>query len=501
MRQLHYSYPIDTLSIGSSLGNPTAWAMLDPLSDLKGLWNAADNRYYAGDWTLSLEVQGVFLEPTGTIFTPESQMTAFSGGHLRVEKTFFIPFAAAGRSSAVPAFCRSAIMLIRAFNDGPGEKDVTCRHRLVFPAVPNDLFTKQPPKAETEIQVSVKEEQQTCVITTDGLPSQARVFGSALPWKSCQADARGAEVEYVLHVEGGGGVADAAFVLAFSEEGRDAAKKVYKECQDPRALLKKSSEAYGELLSRSEIVTPEPVINRGLQWAKVNTFRVQHRYRGGLAFTNDPPQDIVVIRDLGWYVFGADYVTPDFCEGLLNFGEQYGYHEGGKLTEYLHADEVPPEQHDYKLNINDDTPLFVEALYHHAVTCLNEAHPGRVYELMRRAAEWILSQRTDGLVRCNADGTSVWGICGWRNIIEGYNLTGAVTEINAECYHALLLTGKVARKIGRTEDAERYSNAAEALKNAINSLLVSEQPRLYLLNLDNAGMPHHEVTGDLIFPV
>ena len=80
MRQLHYSYPIDTLSLGSSLGNPTAWATLDPLSDLKGLWNAADNHYYAGDWTLTVEAEETFLEPTGTVFTPESQMTSFSGG-------------------------------------------------------------------------------------------------------------------------------------------------------------------------------------------------------------------------------------------------------------------------------------------------------------------------------------------------------------------------------------------------------------------------------------
>src|SRR5512141_1129768 len=95
MRRLHYSYPIDALSVGSSLGNPTAWAMLDPLTDLKGLWNAADNRYYAGDWTVTLEAEGAFLEPTGAVFRPESQSTEFSGGKLRVEKTFFLPFAAA----------------------------------------------------------------------------------------------------------------------------------------------------------------------------------------------------------------------------------------------------------------------------------------------------------------------------------------------------------------------------------------------------------------------
>ena len=501
MKELRYSYPIDALFAGASLGNPTAWATLSPLSDLKGLWNAADNRYYVGEWIMTLAAEDVILEPTGSVFTPGAQSTMLSGGHLRVEKTLFIPFAPVERAGPVPSFCKSAIMLVRIVNDGADEKEVTCRHTLVFPPVANELFTKQPPQREREARVSVRDEQGACIVTTEGLPTQVRVFGSAIPWKKFRFDEKTVEVEYEVTVQGGGGVREEAYVLAFSEEGREAARKTFDQCQDGRMLLKKSAEAYAEVLSRTEIITPEPVINRGLQWAKVNSVRVQHRYRGGLAFTNDPPQDIVVIRDLGWYVFGADYVTPDFCEGLLNFGEQYGYHEGGKLTEYLHADEVSPEQHDYKLNINDDTPLFVAALYHHAVACLNDEHLGRVYGLMRKAAEWILSQVSDGLVRCSSSGTSVWGICSWRNIIEGYNLAGAVTEINAECYHALLLTGKVARKLGQLDDAERYSSAAKALKNAMNTRLVSERTGLYVLNLDNEGMPHHDVTGDLIFPV
>ncbi len=501
MRELHYSYPVDALSIGSSLGNPACWATLDAFSDVKGIWNSADNSYYLGEWTLTLEAGKTFLEPTGTVFRPVSQTTTFSGDELRAEKTFFLPFVPATGRSPVPLFCKSGIMLLRLFNDGEETKTVTCRHRLLFPAVPNDLFTKQPPKEETEKRVSIAEDGNTCLIMTKGRGAQARVFGATARWKSLHANDQSINLEYELTIDGGGGVVDAAFVLAFSEGGTDAANSGYIQCRDGWSLLKQSEEALAEVLGRSEIFTPEPVINRGLQWAKVNTVRVQHQYRNGLAFTNDPPQDIVVIRDLAWYVFGSDYVTPDFSEGVIDFGEKYGYHEDGKLTEFLHADEERPERHDYKLNINDDTPLFVEALYHHAVTCLNDAHLGRVYELMRRAADWILSQISDGLVRCTTDGTGVWGICSWRNIIEGYTLAGAVTEINAECFHALLLTGKVARRIGRIDDADRYTRAAEALRNAINALLISEQTRLYVLNEDSAGVKHHDITGDLIFPV
>ena len=60
------------------------------------------------------------------------------------------------------------------------------------------------------------------------------------------------------------------------------------------------------LLSRTLIVSPDPVVNRGMQWSKVTMERVRHRFRAGEAFTNDPPQDIVVMRDLAWYTLGMD---------------------------------------------------------------------------------------------------------------------------------------------------------------------------------------------------
>src|SRR5207249_2664676 len=127
---------------------------------------------------------------------------------------------------------------------------------------------------------------------------------------------------------------------------------------------------------------------------------------------------------------------------------RFCYHDEGKLTEYIHAGEQSPEMHDYHLNINDDTPLFVYALHHHALVAGGNSPLEHVYPLMQRAAGYIISQIKDGLVRCFSDGTSVWGICGWRNIIDGYNLTGAVTEINAECYFALKLTADVAQRLG-----------------------------------------------------
>jgi hypothetical protein len=244
------------------------------------------------------------------------------------------------------------------------------------------------------------------------------------------------------------------------------------------------------------VFTPEPLINRGVQWAKVNMVRVQHRYRIGDGFTNDPPQDIVVIRDLAWYVLGSDYLTPGFSRNLLDLSREFAYHPDGKLTEFIRANEAEPEKHDYKLNINDDTPLYVYALWHHALACADDYTLARAYPLMARACDAILGQMQQGLVHCTATGTSVWGICGWRNIIENYNLTGAVTEINAECYYALKVTSLAAAAVGEQEDAARFTTAAAALRETINAKLISDQNGMYMLNV-----AHHDVTGDLIFPV
>ncbi len=176
-------------------------------------------------------------------------------------------------------------------------------------------------------------------------------------------------------------------------------------------------------------------------------------------------------------------------------------HDGGKLTEYFHADETVPVRHDYHLNINDDTPLFVWGLIHHALVSGDRKFLSRHWSVIAGACDWILLQVRDGLVRCMAEGTNVWGICSWRNIIDDYTLSGAVTEINAECCLALRLAAGAAEVLGYTGESKRYLDAADTLRREINSRLRSGKTGMYLLNLDNEGGAHHDVTGDQIFPV
>lgn len=498
MNMLSYTYPVSSLFTGSSLGNRFVFAQLDEQTHLKGLWSSIDNQFYLGEWTVDIMLDGTLLHPHETVVAPESQTTRLVNGEGSAERQFYLPFAATEETLRDIDGSRKGIYLVRLQTGKTRSSLFVVRHSLVFPALPSPKFIKKPPVEQTQKHVKVVCRENHSEITTLGTPQEARVFWSTTPLHLCSSDDRSMVVEYSYQLQPGE-ILEIPFVFAFSPKGVERALVAAQG--DPKRVLEQARAEYADLLSRTHIVTPEPVINRGLQWAKVNTARVQHTYRIGEGFTNDPPQDIVVIRDLGWYVLGADYISPAFSRGLLDLAEKYAFHEGGKLTEFIRANETKPEKHDYKLNINDDTPLYVYALYHHAVTSGDDNFLRYAYPLMKRACDWILSQITDGLVRCYADGTGVCGICSWRNIIENYNLTGAVTEINAECYHALCLTASVAQQLGHSDEASHYQRSADDLKKSINAQLISEKTGLYLLNIGTDGVRHHDVTGDLIFPV
>jgi len=493
-----YTYAVKDLFTGSSLGNLQTFARLDEHTNLKGLWSAGDNQYYVGEWIVEIAVDGMVLEPGTTSFFPESQHTDLVLDNVSGRKFFFIPFAVHGSTEMTPAEMRAAVYIIGLTNTSKIPVEVTVRHKLTFPALATDRFTKQPTPDQIDKKVSIVRNGNHVAINTVGNPAEVRVFRSSETIRSFTATETTLQMEYSYRLDPGTSH-DKSFMLHFSPEGMAATPS--DDLTNVTELLERSRREYRQLLSRTFIFTPDSMINRGIQWSKVNTVRVQHLYRIGEGFTNDPPQDIIVVRDLAWYILGSDYLTPGFSEGLLQLCEKYAFHEGGKLTEYLHADEERPTRHDYGLNINDDTPLYVYALFHHGITSPKRELLRSAFGNMKRASDWIVSQMQDGLVRCHADGTNVWGICGWRNIIDDYNLTGAVTEVNAECYYALSRTADVARYVGEHDEARHYSELADQLRKAINSTLVSDRTGLYLLNLSNDGVAHHDLTGDLIFPV
>ncbi len=164
----------------------------------------------------------------------------------------------------------------------------------------------------------------------------------------------------------------------------------------------------------------------------------------------------------------------------------------------MHAASTPLYRDDYGLNINDNTPLLMIAAHHYYALSGDRGFLDAHYAALLRAANYILDQRNaDGLVWCRSRDAFVRGLCGWRNCTANYRLSGAVTEINSECYRALVVMAELAAATGDKTNATRLSAAAKDLRTAINHHLQSATDatiRLYLLQdrsrWETRGRPH-----------
>ena len=247
-------------------------------------------------------------------------------------------------------------------------------------------------------------------------------------------------------------------------------------------------------------MTPDAEVNRGVLWAKANMLRTQLRAPTGWSFVNDPTRsNNSVGRDTAWFAFGADYLTPDFArDSLLAYVERQ--EPSGMIAEYY--DVRTGKTEDYGLNVNDNTPLLILALWHHYNTTGDRAFLERVYPAALKAARYVLSQRDErGLIWCTSRKTQDWGIVGWRNVIDNYRLSGATTELNSECFAALQTIGHMARVLDEHDASAEFVQAAADLRNAINTHLLNPDNGLYYLNIDVDGQPRSDLTSDLVFPV
>ncbi len=258
-----------------------------------------------------------------------------------------------------------------------------------------------------------------------------------------------------------------------------------------------------EVLDRARVLTPDATINSGALWSKVNMRRVMACYPTGCAFTNDPGTYAnVVVRDCAWFIFGNDHFMPEFSRDILDNISSRQY-ENGKLPEYF--DGVSGRVEDDGLNINDDTALYILAVNHHFRASGDLDWLKRAYPAVAKAARYIMAQIDDrGLVFCTANDPrgDVWAIAGWRNIIPGYTINGAVTEINAECVAALRAASHLADNIGGPDaDKSDFAAASARVRAAMDEHLINPDNGLYYLNIDVNGNAHTDVTGDEIFPV
>ncbi len=277
-------------------------------------------------------------------------------------------------------------------------------------------------------------------------------------------------------------------------------RRIYREAPKAKKALEETQAHYHGSLESSVAITPNPEINRGVMWAKANMERVLLKPPSGWSITNDPMDSTKAVgRDVAWFCAGTDYFRPEFSrECLLQFVRRQ--QPEGKIVEYY--DMLSDKTDDYGLNINDNTPLLVWSLWHHYQITGDRDFLHEVYEAAVKAGRYIAAQRNeDGLVWCSSDKTGAHGIVGWRNVIEGYRLSGATTEINSECYAAFRCIAHMAKENGDPDTQAEFDRLAGELKDAVNSKLYNPGNGLYYLNIDVDGRPRSDITADLVFPV
>jgi hypothetical protein len=300
-----------------------------------------------------------------------------------------------------------------------------------------------------------------------------------------------------------GEVREFCFTVGLYAKGESDALQRYAAAESAAAALERSTHHLIEVLQHGVVLTPDAVINHGALWSKVNMRRVMATYPTGCAFTNDPGTYAnVVVRDSAWFIYGNDHFLPSFSRDLLDNLASRQY-VNGKLPEYFDATTGRIE--DDGLNINDDTPLYILAVNHHFRAGGDLEWLRKIYPSVANAARYILSQVDKrGLVFCSADDPrgNIWAIAGWRNIIAGYSINGAVTELNAECVAALRAASHLADNLGELEqDKTAFAEGAARIMEAMNRYLINPENGLYYLNIDVEGNARTDVTGDQIFPV
>jgi hypothetical protein len=529
-----YQLPGDGLSMGASLGNSHCWITTKGRGEIDGFFSTDLGRIVMGAMlvrfsglgtkplitgTFSTQRQDAYIQlrpvlPGTIVLHPAYQQHIFElEGNLHVRQTIFVP------------------KQVHAHDCAPQHRDLPVAYqRLQITNLGTDRrslrlygFVQFRGDTEPDIHAHYDKQHGAMLAANASHPDWVRVFGMTVTPTAHETSADAYQIYRPMrmtpltnrtvtsggYVLGGlqvdldldpGDERDVAFIQGFSAHGEEGALATFGASRDVAAALKRTVTFYQEAVKPAEVLTPDPVINAGALWAKVNMLRVMADYPTGPAFTNDPSKSSAVVgRDAFWMVHGADYLAEKFsCNLLRNFATRQ--EDKGEILEFYHA--VTGAGEDDGLNINDNTPLFILALHHHWRAtghrgCLEEFYPHAA-----KAANYILSQTNEqGLVWCTSTGEETEGIIGWRNIIPHYRISGAVTEVNVECAEAMRTMSQMAQALGHNEDADRYKDAGVRLAEAINRHLLDPEGGFYYLNIDVDGSIRTDVTADEVFPV
>ena len=467
---LAWSGPPERARRGCSLGNASCFVRADAEANVDGLWLAANNRWYCGELSLRL------LRPGATCsemrYAPIEQQAHYTDA---TGANWF-------RSLTLDAVEPLVILSLSGSGFLPGERvEIRCDWRIG--GARSETHRAQPPPIDCERRWQRVEANDywTRVQPCDDGGDEATLWTSAAPVTNTWTEP--GRIRLTFQVE-----ADKTGEVRFFVRGKVFAANAL---PFPRALRLHSD---GISSGREEAV------GKAFAWGIIGSQRVWHRFANGdWGFTNDPPGNTIVTRDTAWFLFGADHFARDWSHKLLETLRKHAVYPEGKIAEYVRIAPEGVTRDDYNLNINDATPLYILAAEHHLRCTGYRKFLQTLYPSVRNAAGWILKQRREeGLVWCDGKGTNVWGSCGWRNIIPGYRLTGAVTELNALCVAALRAAASLADQSGDKAHQARFAAGAAELDAAMTQL-VDPNTGYFLLNREESG-PNPQLAIDLALP-
>ena len=530
---LSYQVPDDHVAAGASLGNSALWVPIKSSGSVERIFSTRTGTNATGSITIQYAGVGGPLvrhadhstrttteaghvplrkEAAGEFqLDPASQQHRFIlPGAIHVAETIFVPIGPIDSEGGDPPLVYQSIRLENRSRH-PASLRVTAFARMCGSTVP-------------DIEVRFDDAIGALVATNASDPSVVRIFGTTAPHARHAATSDfGSAYDPLIARTLDGQVSATGDVLACLQSDFDLAPgetirfavvtgiyatmddalRGYPHRERGETALARAQGHLDEALAVAQVLTPDHQINLGAAWSKVNMRRVMARYPSGLAFTNDPgASSNVVARDVAWFTVGCDHFLPAFSRALIETFASLQY-SSGKIPEYYDA--LDRKVEDYGLNINDDTPLFIHAVNHHYRSTGDTEWLRRIFPAVEKAARYIASQIDDrGLVVCTADDPrgNAWAIAGWRNIISGYRINGAVTEINALCAAALRSASHLAQNIGQSKKQSAWAiSTYERIREGMERHLRNPENGLYYLNIDVDGVKHSDVTGDEIFPV
>jgi glycogen debranching enzyme len=508
---------------GLTLGNFKTFATSTPKGGIRGLWDADTDQIIFGNHQIAYRAgseptlfpQQIVRELT---FLPYAQIAEFSlNEDLRVTEAFYVPHGPkhdrvvsfvvditvhnAGTAPAAVKVFPWALLIGQRFYGEP-EKAVraSCEGDFIRSFGEESGYARWWGGSRKPSAVVVALREQTLLkAIRDGDLLAAQYLEEVTPSLAEFVNRRifGA-LEYEIAVEPGARES-LRIAVVFHKDGDEKSKPVLQQLLGDETALHETQRYYARHLADARLMTPSPLINRGVVWAKVNMLRVIKEYPQGWGSTNSPPSDILVSRDTSWFVHGYDYLLPQFSRDAIELFNRF-LEPSGQVVEYVRG--VNGFKTSYDLNINDDTPLHIIAILHHYNATLDDAWLRSVFPLVRRITDYMLAQRdANGLIYSKADGVDMFGITSWRNIIPYYTLDGAVTEINAEAFYAVEAAARLAAILDEKVDWSRWSADATALKTAMLAKLFNADTSAFVLNYDHDGNYQDNFTADEVFPV